>query len=168
MAEVQDLTMNEPPSGIDGVTDPTDYAFLDHIYTTNQDKTYEVLRHWRQLLDDYSAFNGETKVMITEVYEGDVDKLMAYYGTEDEPIAHFTFNFKFIDYLTGDLTAGKVRDAIANWLDNMPSWGWANWVIGNHDNHRVASRFGSEVIDAINMLVQLLPGTAVTYYGEEI
>mgnify|MGYP003623941527 CR=1 FL=1 len=39
---------------------------------------------------------------------------------------------------------------------------------GNHDNLRVATKFGSKLVDAINMITILLPGTPVTYYGEEI
>lgn len=40
--------------------------------------------------------------------------------------------------------------------------------IGNHDQPRVASRFGEERVDIMNTLVTMLPGTSVTYYGEEI
>ncbi|XP_063608438.1 maltase 1-like [Penaeus indicus] len=40
--------------------------------------------------------------------------------------------------------------------------------LGNHDNGRVGSRFGEDLVDALNMLILLLPGTPVTYYGEEI
>lgn len=40
--------------------------------------------------------------------------------------------------------------------------------IGNHDNPRVATRMGSEMVDSMNMLNLLLPGTAITYMGEEI
>lgn len=40
--------------------------------------------------------------------------------------------------------------------------------IGNHDQPRVASRFGEERVDILNTLVTMLPGTSVTYYGEEI
>lgn len=40
--------------------------------------------------------------------------------------------------------------------------------VGNHDNKRVASRFGQDMVDPINTLVMLLPGTAITYNGEEI
>jgi alpha-glucosidase len=39
---------------------------------------------------------------------------------------------------------------------------------GNHDNPRVATRFGNELVDAINMITLLLPGTAITYNGEEV
>lgn len=40
-----------------------------------------------------------------------------------------------------------------------------HYQIGNHDQPRVASRFGKDRIDIMNMLVQMLPGTSVTYYG---
>lgn len=40
--------------------------------------------------------------------------------------------------------------------------------IGNHDQSRAASRFGTDRIDILNTIVTLLPGTSVTYYGEEI
>jgi alpha-glucosidase len=32
----------------------------------------------------------------------------------------------------------------------------------------VGSRVGSDIIDGMNILLTLLPGTSVTYYGEEI
>ena len=40
--------------------------------------------------------------------------------------------------------------------------------MGNHDNWRVADRMGEDLIDAINVISLVLPGVAVTYYGEEI
>lgn len=40
--------------------------------------------------------------------------------------------------------------------------------VGNHDNKRVASRFGQDMVDPINTLLMMLPGTAVTYNGEEL
>lgn len=35
--------------------------------------------------------------------------------------------------------------------------------MGNHDNKRLASRFGYDRADLMNMLLQTLPGVAVTY-----
>lgn len=40
--------------------------------------------------------------------------------------------------------------------------------MGNHDQHRVATRFGPDRVDGMNMLSALLPGIMVTYNGEEI
>lgn len=41
-------------------------------------------------------------------------------------------------------------------------------MLGNHDQRRISERFGEELTDAMIMVQQLLPGTPVTYYGEEI
>lgn len=35
--------------------------------------------------------------------------------------------------------------------------------MGNHDNKRLASRFGKNRADLLNMMLQTLPGIAVTY-----
>ena len=43
-----------------------------------------------------------------------------------------------------------------------------NFKVGNHDNHRVVDRWGENRGDLYNILVQTLPGIAVTYNGEEI
>lgn len=40
--------------------------------------------------------------------------------------------------------------------------------IGGPDNARLTSRFGEEYVNIMNMLVFTLPGTPITYYGEEI
>lgn len=33
---------------------------------------------------------------------------------------------------------------------------------------RVSNRFGEDLVDAMNIIYMLLPGTPITYYGEEI
>jgi len=40
--------------------------------------------------------------------------------------------------------------------------------LGNERTSRVASRFGDKFVNALNMLLLTLPGTALTYYGEEL
>jgi len=50
----------------------------------------------------------------------------------------------------------------------LPDWAWPNFQLGNHDVGRVASRLGSDLVDAMNMIYMLLPGTPITYYGEEL
>lgn len=36
--------------------------------------------------------------------------------------------------------------------------------LGNHDNGRIATRYGTQRTDLINILLKTLPGVAVTYY----
>jgi glycosidase len=40
--------------------------------------------------------------------------------------------------------------------------------LGNHDHGRVASQLGDDLMDCLNMILLMLPGTAVTYSGEEL
>ena len=45
---------------------------------------------------------------------------------------------------------------------------WPNYNIGNHDNPRCANRFGTKLLDAMNMIIMMLQGSPITYYGDEI
>ena len=50
----------------------------------------------------------------------------------------------------------------------LPAGGWPNWVLGNHDNPRIASRVGAVQARVAAMLLLTLRGTPTIYYGEEI
>ena len=46
--------------------------------------------------------------------------------------------------------------------------GWPNWVLGNHDRPRLASRVGPQQARLAAMLLLTLRGTPTLYYGDEI
>ena len=50
----------------------------------------------------------------------------------------------------------------------LPAGAWPNWVLGNHDRPRVASRVGPEQARVAAMLLLTLRGTPTLYYGDEI
>ncbi|XP_013420086.1 maltase 2-like [Lingula anatina] len=50
----------------------------------------------------------------------------------------------------------------------MPPGRWPNFLVGNHDYPRILTKMDVQFVNAINMLLLLLPGTPTTYYGEEI
>ncbi|XP_044726443.1 maltase 1-like [Chrysoperla carnea] len=60
------------------------------------------------------------------------------------------------------------KKLIDTYLEYLPSGRTPNWVLGNHDNHRVADRLGAGRIDALNIYTMTLPGVGVSYNGEEI
>ncbi|KAL7638995.1 UNVERIFIED_CONTAM: hypothetical protein RMT77_010529 [Armadillidium vulgare] len=166
LVEVEDVyDADEPIAEDSGITDPTQYYYLNHTLTVNLPETFNITRGWYEILDSYGD-----RVMMTEVYDDDIRELMKYYGNESYPISDFTFNFLLITKLTNrsDVTGTNLKNLVDLWMDNMPSGRWPNWVLGNHDNKRVSSRFGVDLIDALNMFILLLPGTPTTYYGEEI
>ena len=50
----------------------------------------------------------------------------------------------------------------------MPAGAWPNWVLGNHDQERVATRIGRDQARIAAMLLLTLRGTPTLYYGDEL
>jgi len=144
---------------------PTDYNYLYHVHTANRPETYDIIKEWRAYMDEeFTNKDNLTRILMTEAYAS-VEETMAYYGNDTNPGAHFTFNFNLVSSPT---SAQDFDYLVHQWVDNVPEGKQSNWVAGNHDNSRVATRYGPAMVDAVNMLVTLLPGTGVTYNGEEI
>lgn len=139
---------------------PTDQGNLDHIYTRDLPEVYEVLKSWRQFID---ALGGGKKILLTEAYTS-IPLSMKYYEYGGDPM-----NFMFIANLTSSSKHTDFKRTIDRWLSSMPRGHYAaNWVVGNHDNHRAASRFGTKRADQLSMLAAVLPGVGVIYNGDEI
>lgn len=94
---------------------------------------------------------------------------MNYYeSNEGAQGSHIPFNFLLMGNVNKEADARDIAISIQTWLTYMPRHQSANWVMGNHDNPRIASRLGAENVDIINMLLMSLPGIAVTYNASEI
>jgi len=131
---------------------------LDHIYTQNLPGVHELIRQMRGVLDEYNE-----RVMVGEIYLPNKE-LAQYYGRNlDE--CHLPFNFQLIYTKWNAPTICRAIDA---YEASLPPGGWPNWVLGNHDQHRVATRVGANQARVANMLLLTLRGTPTTYYGEEI
>jgi alpha-glucosidase len=89
---------------------------------------------------------------------------MAYYG-KDLKGANLPFNFLL---LRSAWSAEAVAQIISEYYSALPAGAWPNWVLGNHDNTRIATRIGSGQARIAAMLLLTLPGTLTMYYGEEI
>jgi alpha-glucosidase len=112
----------------------------------------------RGMLDAY----GE-KMMVGEIYLR-LERLMTYYGAQGSGV-HLPFNFQLIEL---PWHARAIADAIDRYEAALPSYGWPNWVLGNHDNPRIASRIGAAQARVAAMLLLTLRGTPTLYYGDEI
>ena len=64
--------------------------------------------------------------------------------------------------------ARKIEAAVNEYEGALPSYGWPNWVLGNHDNSRIATRVGKEQARNAAILLLTLRGTPTMYYGDEI
>ncbi|XP_040157610.1 maltase 2-like [Anopheles arabiensis] len=164
----EDALFRDEP--INDPSDPLSYGYTHHIYTNNLLETYDVIGHWRKVIDEFVEQTvSDAIIMLTEAYTS-MDMVLRFYQSDDgsEQRAHFPFNFVLLGELNGDSNARDFKYVIDRWLENLPRGKVTNWVLGNHDQPRVGSRYGEERIDAMNVLLMKLPGVAVTYNGEEI
>jgi alpha-glucosidase len=114
----------------------------------------------RGVLEEY----GGDRVLIGEIYLP-VGRLVAYYGEKDMPGAHLPFNFQLV-LLPWD--ARRIEDAVVTYEAALPDHGWPNWVLGNHDRPRIASKAGPAQAGNAAILLLTLRGTPTMYYGDEI
>ncbi|XP_022372019.1 neutral and basic amino acid transport protein rBAT [Enhydra lutris kenyoni] len=144
----------------------THYWELYHDFTTTQVGMHDIVRSFRQTMDQYSREPGRYRFMGTEAYGESIDRTMMYYGLPFIQEADFPFN-NYLSQLNTP-SGNSVFEVIKSWMENMPEGKWPNWMIGGPDNTRLTSRFGEEYVNIMNMLIFTLPGTPITYYGEEI
>ncbi|HEX6270563.1 MAG TPA: alpha-amylase family glycosyl hydrolase [Anaerolineales bacterium] len=151
------LFRDEPPNPAwDGVNK---YASLQHIYTANLPEVHELICQMRDVLDSY-----DDRMMVGETYVPN-DELVKYYGTPERRECHLPFNFQLI---LARWDAAGIRKMVDDYESVLPADAWPNWVMGNHDQHRLATRVGPEQARVANMLLLTLRGTPTCYYGDEL
>ena len=131
---------------------------LLQIRTIDQPAVHASIRAMRRVADCYPD-----RVMIGEAYLP-IDQLMAYYGA-DLTGFHLPFNFHLI---STDWKPRALASLIEAYEAALPAGAWPNWVLGNHDRSRVASRIGRAQARVAAMLLMTLRGTPTIYQGEEI
>ena len=127
-------------------------------YSTDQPEVHDVIAEMRRVIDEF-----DDRVLIGEIYLP-LHRLVAYYGN-DLGGAHLPFNFALLSTLW---SARSIEKIITDYEGALPSGAWPNWVLGNHDRPRVASRVGPEQARVAAMLLLTLRGTPTLYYGDEI
>ena len=152
-----DQFRDNPPNPGFRDTDPPHRRLLT-LYSADRPEVHDVIRELRGVIDEFPE-----RVLIGEIYLP-IERLVAYYG-RDLGGAHLPFNFALLE------TAWNARD-IAGLIDRyeaaLPVGGWPNWVLGNHDRPRGASRIGERQARVAAMLLLTLRGTPTLYYGDEL
>jgi alpha-glucosidase len=135
-----------------------EYDKLLPLYTTDHGDVIDIVVKMRRVMDEY-----DEKVMIGEMYLP-IHQTMAYYGPNNKG-AHLPGNFTL---LLAEWKAGKFNVCIDECESSLPEGAWPNWVLGNHDRPRLATRIGKDQLGVAAMLLLTLRGTPTIYYGEEI
>ncbi len=133
-----------------------------HIHEFGHPDVHVVYRELRQLLDAYSA--ERPRMAVGEIHEFEWDRWARYYGLHLDEL-HMPFNFGL---LAAPWTAASVRELVDSVERALPPGAWPNWVLGNHDERRIASRLGPEAARVALMLLLTLRGTPTLYYGDEL
>ncbi len=132
---------------------------LEPVHTIHQPETFQQVRLMRKLFDEY-----EDRVHIGETLTEDFSQLIPYYG---ESLDGYDIPFNFTATHT-PWDSAQMRELIENYYKVIPPGGWPNFVFGNHDRHRLATRYGTENHRSAGLLLLTLWGIPTMYYGDEI
>ncbi|HUO46717.1 MAG TPA: alpha-amylase family glycosyl hydrolase [Acidimicrobiia bacterium] len=119
---------------------------------------HALFRRLRAVVDDYLDL-----FTVGEIHEFDWSVWARYYGRLDE--LHMPFNFTLLPAGADPIA---IRAAIRGLESSLPDGAWPNWVAGNHDEPRIATRLGWEQSQAMAVILLTLRGTPTLYYGDEI
>jgi alpha-glucosidase len=156
---IKDDRFRDDPPNPDYKPGGSSHDRLLPLYTADRPEVHEVVAGLRAVLDEYPD-----RVMIGELYLP-IDRLVTYYGPHLNE-AQLPFNFQLL-LMTG-WDAGTIARIITDYEAALPPGGWPNWVLGNHDRPRIASRIGRDQARMAAMLLLTLRGTPTIFYGEEI
>ncbi|MFL5382428.1 MAG: alpha-amylase family glycosyl hydrolase [Longimicrobiaceae bacterium] len=135
------------------------FTRLLRVHSGDRPEVHEVIARMRRVVEEYDG----DRVLIGEVYNT-VERVVAYYG-KDGAGCHFPYNFQLIVL---PWKAREIDAAIRRYESLLPPGAWPNWVLGNHDRPRIASRVGRAQARVAAMLLLTLRGTPTLYYGDEI
>jgi alpha-glucosidase len=152
-----DQFRDNPPNPSYCAGQPSSHRFLP-VFNSDRPQVHEVVSEMRAVTDDYMD-----RVLIGEIYLP-IPRLMTYYG-KNLGGTQLPFNFQL---LQASWTAEALAAAISGYTNALPAEAWPNWVLGNHDSARIATRVGTHRARLAAMLLLSLPGTITLYYGDEI
>ena len=157
LIEAADFTDNPPnPRWREGRSPAR--RFL-RTHTMDQPEVHDAIARMRAVLDEYDG----DRVFIGEAYLP-LDRLMLYYGADLKGF-QLPFNFHLIQTPWNATAIGAL---VESYESKLPEGGWPNWVLGNHDRSRVATRVGRDQARVAAMLLLTLRGTPTLYQGDEI
>jgi alpha-glucosidase len=155
---VKDAQLRDNPPNPDWAPGQDPYTSLLPLHTTDQPEGLEIVGRYRQVAEAYPE-----RVLIGELWLP-IERLMAYYGPDGRGL-HLPFNFNLI---FSAWAPRQIAALIERYEAALPPGAWPNWVLGNHDRSRIASRVGAAQARVAAMLLLTLRGTPTLYQGDEL
>jgi alpha-glucosidase len=134
-------------------------AGQDPLWSMARPEVHDVIRHLRVVANEFPG-----RVLVGEAYLP-VEELAGYLGHGRDDEFHLAFDFELLHspWEHQHLTLAVERSEALH-----PPGVWPTYAIGNHDQSRPATRWGTARARAAAFLVLTLRGVAVLYAGDEI
>ena len=195
---IKDEQFRDNPSNLEYSPGMNDHAQTLPLYNADQPGTHRIVAAMRALMDSYgptlegtdagdgivdpftqAPVAGSNRVLIGEIYLPLPELVRYYFGREPQTGgtegtspeipelrgANLPFNFHLIQTAWN---AASIAEIIQSYELLLPDGAWPNYVLGNHDQPRLASRIGGRQARAAAMLLLTLRGTPTLYYGDEL
>lgn len=136
------------------------YGAQRHVHDQGHPDIHGVFRQMREVLEEYEP----PRTSLAELHIFDPKQLAAYYGGDLEEL-HMPTNFGL---LKAPWSAAGIRGAVEGLEAAIPKPGALNWVLGSHDDRRLATRLGEDASRQAAVLLLTLRGSPTLYYGDEL
>ena len=156
---IKDERFRSDPCNPDYQTGQPDFRKVLPLFSADRPEIHEIMGEMRAVAEEF----GEDRLLIGEIYLPP-EKLVTYYG-EDAGGLHLPFNFNL---MWQRWEPGPILAYIERYEAAMPASGWPSWVLGNHDQKRIASRVGPAQARVAMLILLTLRGTPTLYYGDEL
>ena len=162
---LKDPQFRDNPPNPDGISDyhkpmGPDYLSQIHVHDQFQDDVHAVYRRIRKVLDGY----GE-RIGVPEVHLAGVADWASFYGGEALDELHLPLNFRLMGL---PWEPAAIADGIERVAAALPPGAIPTIVLGNHDDHRLATRIGPAQARVAALLLLTLRGVPFIYQGDEL
>lgn len=125
--------------------------------------TLALLKEMRTVIDNEDP---GTKILMTDV--NSPSDVTAFYGANVTDQVGSLSQMPMRDtFLPDAITADNLKNNINEYLDSLPNDAWPSFSLGKNPESRIASKVDEKYINALNMLLMMLPGTPITLFGDE-
>lgn len=153
-----DHLLRDNPANPDWVFEEGPARSLFRTFSSHQPDGFPIVRDMRRLAEEYGG-----RLLVGEAY-GTLDEVMLYYG---EALDGFQLPFNF-ELISAPWDPVHIADYTDRYERMIPEGGWPNWVLGNHDRSRIATRVGAAQARVAQMLLLTLRGTPTMWQGDEL
>ena len=146
----------------------TAYERQQHVRDRAHPDVHGFFRTFRETVDTHDGPDGHRRerALFGEIHLGhDLPQWASYFGTPEAPELHVPLNFGL---LGTPWTAAGLRAHVEAIEAVLPEGAWPSYVLGSHDEHRLAARVAPAGARLAAVLLTTLRGTPTLYAGDEI